>query len=273
MKDRILLAGMQDTIIDDFFMHTTDSFECMTCSTRQLDLQLHSQMFEPDVFVYCMGRDEKTGVENFKAARKVFMGTDCIIVIIGDKPVVDDAMRFIDEDTVNVVLTKPISILKIQQKIQDAIEDRRIEEEVRQREEQKRLAKEEKARQEAEMNTKKHILVVDDDPVMLRTIKHYLEEKYIVATAPSGKFATKFLALKQTDLVLLDYEMPEMSGPQVFEEIKSSDKTAHIPVVFLTGISDTSKIRSVLAMQPQGYLLKPVDYERLHQTIDGILGQ
>lgn len=272
MKHRILLAGMQDTIIDDFFMHTTDSFECMTCSTRPTDLQLHLRMYEPEVFVYCLGRDEKSGVDAFTAARRVFTGSDCIIVIVGDSYVIEDAMNII-EGAADVVLTKPISILKIQQKIIDAIDEHRIQEEIRMREEQKRLEEEEKQKQEEAKNTKKHILVVDDDPVMLRTIKHYLEEKYVVATAPSGKFATKFLSIKETDLVLLDYEMPEMSGPQVFDVIKSSEKTAHIPVVFLTGISDTSKIRTVLAMQPQGYLLKPVDYERLHQTLDGILGQ
>lgn len=72
-------------------------------------------------------------------------------------------------------------------------------------------------------------------------------------------------------MVLLDYEMPEVAGPEVFKAIKESEDSKNIPVVFLTGITDTKKIKGVLAMQTQGYLLKPVDYERLHQTIEGIL--
>ena len=113
--------------------------------------------------------------------------------------------------------------------------------------------------------------MVDDDPVMLRTIKHYLEEKYTVATAPSGKFALKYLVQRRADMILLDYEMSELNGSEVFRAIKDDESIKDIPVVFLTGIKDTDIIRSVLAMQPQGYLLKPVDYDRLHQTIEGIL--
>lgn len=271
MKKKVLLAGMQDTIIDDFFMHTSDSFACMTSSNRLDDLQLHIEVFEPEVFVYCLGKDEKGDMENIRMAKKFLRDSECIIVTIGDKAVFDNLSVFL-ETVADASLVKPISIMKIQKRIENVLEDRRIEQEVRLREEQKKNEELLKAQQESEKNAKKHILVIDDDPVMLRTIKHYLEEQYVVATAPSGKFALKFLGVKQTDLVLLDYEMPEMSGPEVFEAIKGSAKTEDIPVVFLTGISDTAKIKGVLAMQPQGYLLKPVDYERLHQTIEGILG-
>lgn len=272
MKTKILIAGIQDTIIDDFFMHTANSFTCMTTSERVEDVKIHIQLFEPDVFVYCAGRIEKNDIDVIREVKSLLNGYNCAIVTIGDKPSMDNLQSSIDE-LVDLFLIKPISIFKIQTNIENLLEDRRIAEEVRIREEQKRNEQLLKEQQDNELASKKHILVVDDDPVMLRTIKHYLEEKYIVATAPSGKFAVKFLALKHTDLVLLDYEMPEMSGPEVFQEIKEMKKNNDVPVVFLTGISDTSKIKSVLAMQPKGYLLKPVDYERLHTTIDGILGK
>ena len=270
MKKKVLLAGIQDTIIDDFFIHTTDVFTCMTSSTRMDDLLIHIQMFEPDVFVYCLGRDTKTDMDSIRFAKKCLEEQDCIIVTIGDKQTFDEMEEFLGL-AVDLALVKPISIMKIQKRIENLLDERRIEQEIKLREEQRKKEEEQKVKQEEERNSKKHILIVDDDPVMLRTIKHYLEDQYVVATAPSGKFAMKFLAIKDTDLVLLDYEMPEMSGPEVFHEIKALEKTASVPVVFLTGISDTTKIKSVLAMQPQGYLLKPVDYERLHQTIAGIL--
>ena len=123
-----------------------------------------------------------------------------------------------------------------------------------------------------EEKRKKHILIVDDDSRVLRLLKSYLERRYELATAINGKVALKFLETKSTDLVLLDYEMPTENGAAVLEKIRANEKTKDLPVVFLTGVTEKSKIREVLALKPQGYLLKPVDMEKLSSTIKGILG-
>ena len=118
---------------------------------------------------------------------------------------------------------------------------------------------------------RKHILVVDDDSRVLRLMKEYLAKRYDVATAINGKVALKFLETKETDLVLLDYEMPDENGASVLEKLRASEKTKDLPVVFLTGVTDKKKIREVLALRPQGYLLKPIDMEKLSSTIKGVL--
>jgi response regulator RpfG family c-di-GMP phosphodiesterase len=107
---------------------------------------------------------------------------------------------------------------------------------------------------------------------MLKVIKLHLHEKYDVATAISGKVALKFLETKKTDLILLDYEMPEENGVQVLEKLRLNPDTMNIPVIFLTGITDRKKIQNALVMKPQGYLLKPIDRKKLLATIDDILG-
>lgn len=114
---------------------------------------------------------------------------------------------------------------------------------------------------------KGRILVVDDNPLMLKVIKEHLHEEYDVATATSGKVAFRFLEHRQVDLILLDYEMPEEDGPSILKKLRADDKTADVPVVFLTGISDRKKIQKALMLQPDGYLLKPIDYEKLISTI------
>lgn len=119
---------------------------------------------------------------------------------------------------------------------------------------------------------KKHILIVDDDSRVLRMLKGYLAERYELATAINGRVALKFLETKETDLVLLDYEMPEENGAAVLEKIRANEKTKKLPVVFLTGVTEGNKIKEVLALKPQGYLLKPVDMEKVSSTIKGILG-
>ena len=282
-KKKVLLAGNQDAIIDDFFLHTDEVFTCMTTSHRVEDLKNHIQYFTPDVFVYCLGKDVTRDSENIWAAKEMLQDAETLVVLIGDKAQIEEVSA-LTREAVDLHLIKPISIKKVEESIEKVLKERRL---LKEKEEKEVLAEKAKAEQAEKIaraagktivaplapGEKRRILVVDDDPVMLRTIKRYLEEKYVVATAPSGKFALKFLSQKHTDLVLLDYEMPEMSGSDVFKEIKANDNTATIPVVFLTGISDSHKIKTVLAMQPNGYLLKPVDYNRLHQTLDGIFGE
>ena len=73
-------------------------------------------------------------------------------------------------------------------------------------------------------------------------------------------------------LYLLDYEMPEQSGAEVYEKIFQNPALRHIPVVFLTGVSDRERIAAVLAMRPRGNLLKPIDSERLKKTVEEIVG-
>ena len=126
--------------------------------------------------------------------------------------------------------------------------------------------------QEPKPSGRKHILVVDDNSMMLRLVKEHLHEKYDVATAVSGRIALKFLERKSTDLILLDYEMPEENGPQVMAKIRANEKTKNLPIVFLTGVVDKEKIQEVLLMKPQGYLLKPIDLVKLISTVKGVIG-
>jgi response regulator RpfG family c-di-GMP phosphodiesterase len=120
-------------------------------------------------------------------------------------------------------------------------------------------------------NRRQHILVVDDDSSVLKLIKNFLSEQYDVATAISGKVAMKFLETKTTDLILLDYEMPGETGAEVLNRIRANPKMKNVPVVFLTGVTDRDKIQDVLVLKPQGYLLKPINMERLAATIKDIL--
>lgn len=119
---------------------------------------------------------------------------------------------------------------------------------------------------------RKHVLVVDDDSMMLKLMKEYLHEKYDVATALNGKIALKFLERKQTDLILLDYEMPGENGPAVLEQLRASVDTQNIPVVFITGVTEGKKIQEALALKPQSYLLKPIQQGKLLAAIEKIIG-
>lgn len=118
---------------------------------------------------------------------------------------------------------------------------------------------------------RKNVLVVDDDVNMLNVIKQYLQDLYDVTVVPSGKLALKYIEKKPTDIVLLDYMMPEMDGPEVLKRIREDSALPNVPVVFLTGVSDKEAVLRGLEFRPNGYLLKPVARELLLEKVTEIV--
>lgn len=118
----------------------------------------------------------------------------------------------------------------------------------------------------------KKILVVDDSPIVLRSIREILKDKYTVVLSPQGSKAIELAVRYEVDLILLDYEMPDVNGLEVFKQIKKDVLTSHIPVIFLTGMTDKTKIVEVLSYQPAGYILKPFYGDKVIETVSKVLG-
>ena len=118
-----------------------------------------------------------------------------------------------------------------------------------------------------------HVLVVDDNAIVLRNIKGILDAKYSVAVAASGLQALVSIASKVPDLILLDYKMPNMNGKQVMEKLRSNEKHKDIPIIFLTGVDFKEIVMELLSLKPAGYILKPVDPETLLNRIEQIIGK
>lgn len=161
--------------------------------------------------------------------------------LVGNQEELQEALKIIPEDLIKAKLERSLNIKDLTEELEKAVEegDRR--------------------------DAKKRILVVDDDPTMTRTIKNLLSAKYNVYMASSGMNAITFLAKNPVDLILLDYEMPVVSGAKVLEMIRSEAATAQIPVMFLTGKSDRETVMEVLALKPEKYLLKsmkPMEWMR-----------
>ena len=106
------------------------------------------------------------------------------------------------------------------------------------------------------MGEARRILIIDDDPMMLRTFKELLQNEYRVFTANSGMNAIQMLVNTEVDLILLDYEMPVIKGPQILEMLRSELHTRDIPVMFLTSNNDRESIIRVMSLNPANYLLK-----------------
>ena len=115
------------------------------------------------------------------------------------------------------------------------------------------------------------VMVIDDNAMTLRSMKGLLEDEYNVMIANSGPKAFKMMERGIPNIILLDYEMPEMDGRMVLQMLRSNPMFASIPVIFLTGVNDRDHISAALALRPSGYLLKPVAKARLLSTIEATL--
>ncbi|MGC9357156.1 MAG: hybrid sensor histidine kinase/response regulator [Anaerolineae bacterium] len=113
------------------------------------------------------------------------------------------------------------------------------------------------------------ILVVDDEPAIRDLLKQELTDwGFRVQTAVNGALAITETRRLRPDLIVLDLRMPDISGLDVLQILKSDPKTASIPVVIL---SVTEERKRGLALGAAAYLYKPVDLSLLVGTISGLL--
>ncbi|MBR4718635.1 MAG: response regulator, partial [Lachnospiraceae bacterium] len=110
---------------------------------------------------------------------------------------------------------------------------------------------------------KKRILIVDDDPSYAKMVREWIKDVYQTDIVTAGMQAITFLLKNRVNLILLDYEMPIVDGPQVLQMLRQEPETKDIPVVFLTGVGTKESVQRVMALKPTGYILKSTSRENL----------
>ena len=104
--------------------------------------------------------------------------------------------------------------------------------------------------------TDKNILLVDDDITYLKMVQKWLSAYYSIAAVKSGKQAISYLTNHTPDLILMDYDMPEMSGEEVALEIRKNSPDVKLAIFFLTGADDSEIREKLMSLEPQGFILK-----------------
>lgn len=108
------------------------------------------------------------------------------------------------------------------------------------------------------------ILIVDDQPDNLRTLSAILrDEKYTVRQAISGHVALDAVQFSPPDLILLDVRMPGMDGYEVCSQLKTNPETCHIPVIFLSALSEVDDKIKAFAAGAVDYITKPFQAEEV----------
>jgi len=104
----------------------------------------------------------------------------------------------------------------------------------------------------------KMIFIVDDNDANLTMAASILENDYRILTMPSAERMFILLEKKRPDLILLDIEMPEMTGMEAIVKLKEMEMFKDIPVLFLTGWSDEKLVADALKAGALAVINKPI---------------
>ena len=244
MEKKVLIIGevggfMVNAIINGL---KRESFEITACEGRFKVISKQTEL--PPLAVLYLDSEISKQTDLLVYIRDQVVEKEIKLFLIGSPEEIEDAEKILTAGTVAEKFVRPLNVKDLAEKLDLAFE------------------------KETQAQARKKILIVDDDPAMLRMIKGLLSEKYHVFMANSGMNAITFLATNQVDLILLDYEMPVISGAKVLEMIRSEVTTEHIPVMFLTAKNDRESVMNVLSLKPEKYLLKTMEPHEWIQNID-----
>jgi CheY-like chemotaxis protein len=120
---------------------------------------------------------------------------------------------------------------------------------------------------------KKKILMVDDESRVRYTVKNGLElidNSLEVIAVESGEACFEQLKNYQPDLILLDINMPEMSGWIVYDRLRDNEQWTKIPIIFLTARTDQIA-KNAGKFMAEDYIEKPVDIKELKRRVDKLI--
>ncbi|WP_301390928.1 response regulator, partial [Thalassolituus sp. UBA1965] len=101
------------------------------------------------------------------------------------------------------------------------------------------------------------VLLVDDSASNIRVMAAVLQERYRVKTATSGQQCLDMALRHKPDLILLDIEMPGISGYETCRELKDMSETRDIPIIFVTGRDNIEDEEMGLRIGAVDYITKP----------------
>lgn len=251
-KLKILVTGKNRRIATDICNHLAEDrdYSVIKCAAKQDDLFRTVPNEMPKVIIICLGDEKKETIRVYDILKECAKLGALTIIVVANQ---EDKSLFIKYTNLDKMffLSRPVSLYALYDKLEE------VEKKYTGEDDDYALLTE-YVNPNSDRITRKHILAVDDNAEQLMQIKEHLKEFYEVTLVGSGKDALKFLKKRKVDLILLDYMMPEMDGPEVITQIREDPELAKIPVMFLTGVKDKSKvIKTLVELKPQGYIVKP----------------
>ena len=241
---RIMFITTKETLITKGLLsRVRDAGRDIFCVTSAEDIARCGET--PDAVIYCMNDEEEKYAAVHAAILGLLEGSGIKLSLIATKEQYARLTEELDASLVESFFERPLNM----ERFLDAMASNNG------------------------MGRKKRILIVDDDAGYRQFIREWLKDSYDISMAGGGEQAVKLIALQSCDLILLDYDMPGVSGPQAMEMIRAVPSTEHTPIIFLTGRDDENSLQTVKSLRPAGYLLKPVSRAELVEMVERTLAE
>jgi diguanylate cyclase (GGDEF)-like protein len=120
---------------------------------------------------------------------------------------------------------------------------------------------------------RERILIIDDDPDILDVLELTLSERFEVIKAANGAEGLTHARTGNPDLIITDYMMPVMNGPEFCKELRKDVLLTHIPIIMLTGKGETKDMVTGINAGADDYLIKPFEPETLLARITMIVAR
>jgi len=117
----------------------------------------------------------------------------------------------------------------------------------------------------------KAILAIDDNATQLKIFEKFLSSRYELALVKSASEAIGLMQTRDFDLILLDIEMPDVSGFEFLHEIRKIPNYMFKPVIIVTSHSEPDFLAHAKHSSASGVLVKPVKSNRLYQAIESAI--
>jgi len=119
---------------------------------------------------------------------------------------------------------------------------------------------------------KTRILLVEDDPALRKLLKEALPESiFVIDIAETGREGLDAIVKRKPDLILLDWNLPDLNGFEVCKYIKQNKDCAHIPIIMVTAYSELNRKVSALEVGADDYITKPFEIEELIARVKAVL--
>jgi len=140
------------------------------------------------------------------------------------------------------------------------------------REEEVAMADPKEQLQEASSRLGKRILVVEDELETEEMLRTYFEFcGYEVLSTAWGKDVLEICRESHPDLIILDIQLPDIDGYEVYQELGRTEQTSRIPVIFLTKVVDDDLKATSRETRSLDYMTKPFDLEELERRVRNAL--
>ncbi|MCC7165062.1 MAG: response regulator [Anaerolineae bacterium] len=119
----------------------------------------------------------------------------------------------------------------------------------------------------------KKVLIVDDDPMVRQLTRMALAEQYVCLEAADAENAYALLDHEHPDLILLDWVLPGLSGPNFFKRLQRDRALAKIPVIIVSARGEDQLKKTVRELGAAAHLSKPFNVKTLRELVARVIEQ